>query len=134
VSDSKAISPFAKYSYNLFLGTQVHVLHEVCKMAQEQLNCSCELIDLTTILPWDQETIINSVKKTGRLLIAHEAPLTGGFGGEIASTVQEQCFLNLEAPIVRVTGYDTPFPHIFEPFYIPDKWKCFEAVKKLINF
>lgn len=48
--------------------------------------------------------------------------------------MQEECFLNLEAPISRVCGYDTPFPHIFEPFYIPDKWKCFEAIKKMINY
>lgn len=115
-------------------GTQVHVLHEVCQMAQDQLNISCELIDLATILPWDQETVIKSVQKTGRLLIAHEAPLTGGFGAELAATVQEKCFLSLEAPVVRVTGYDTPFSHVFEPFYMPDKWKCFEAVKKLVNF
>lgn len=47
---------------------------------------------------------------------------------------QEECFLNLEAPIARVCGYDTPFPHIFEPFYIPDKWKCFDAIKKMINY
>jgi 2-oxoisovalerate dehydrogenase E1 component beta subunit len=115
-------------------GTQVHVLHEVCQMAQDQLNITCELIDLATIIPWDKETIKQSVQKTGRLLIAHEAPLTGGFGAEIAATIQNECFLSLEAPIARVTGYDTPFPHIFEPFYIPDKWKCFEAIKKLINY
>ncbi|XDV39703.1 hypothetical protein PO909_008903 [Leuciscus waleckii] len=75
-----------------------------------------------------------SVVKTGRLLVSHEAPVTGGFAAEISSTVQEECFLNLEAPISRVCGYDTPFPHIFEPFYIPDKWKCFEAVKRMINY
>lgn len=115
-------------------GTQVHVLHEVCQMAQDQLNISCELIDLATILPWDQETVIKSVQKTGHLLIAHEAPLTGGFGAELAATIQEKCFLSLEAPVIRVAGYDTPFSHVFEPFYLPDKWKCFEAVKKLINF
>ncbi|CAG2105748.1 unnamed protein product [Medioppia subpectinata] len=115
-------------------GTQVHVLHEVCQMAADQLNVSCELIDLVTVLPWDKQTIINSVKKTGRVLIAHEAPITGGFGAEIAATIQKECFLNLEAPIYRVCGYDTPFPHIFEPFYLPDKWKCFDAIKKLINF
>ncbi|KAL2084812.1 hypothetical protein ACEWY4_020330 [Coilia grayii] len=79
-------------------------------------------------------TCSQSVVKTGRLLISHEAPITGGFAAEISSTVQEECFLNLEAPIARVCGYDTPFPHIFEPFYIPDKWKCFEAVKKMINY
>ncbi|RWS25894.1 2-oxoisovalerate dehydrogenase subunit beta-like protein [Leptotrombidium deliense] len=115
-------------------GTQVHVLQEVCQMAQDMLNVSCELIDLQTILPWDKQTVINSVKKTGRLLVAHEAPITSGFGAEIVSTIQKECFLNLEAPVFRVAGYDTPFPHIFEPFYIPDKWKCFDAVKKLVNF
>ncbi|KFO30394.1 2-oxoisovalerate dehydrogenase subunit beta, mitochondrial [Fukomys damarensis] len=77
---------------------------------------------------------IKSVIKTGRLLISHEAPLTGGFASEISSTVQEECFLNLEAPISRVCGYDTPFPHIFEPFYIPDKWKCYDALRKMINY
>ncbi|CAL1270153.1 unnamed protein product [Larinioides sclopetarius] len=115
-------------------GTEVHVLREVCQLAQDKLNVSCELIDLMTILPWDKETVINSVKKTGRLLVAHEAPLTGGFGAEIAATVQNECFLNLEAPIQRVTGHDAPFSHVYEPFYIPSKWRCFEAIKKLINF
>ncbi|XP_076307779.1 2-oxoisovalerate dehydrogenase subunit beta, mitochondrial-like isoform X1 [Tachypleus tridentatus] len=115
-------------------GTQVHVLKDVCQLAQDKLNVSCELIDLVSILPWDKDTIAKSVKKTGRLLIAHEAPLTSGFGAEIAAAIQNDCFLHLEAPIQRVTGYDTPFPHIFEPFYIPDKWRCLEAVKKLINY
>ncbi|TNN60603.1 2-oxoisovalerate dehydrogenase subunit beta, mitochondrial [Liparis tanakae] len=59
-----------------------------------------------------------------------------GKGGlvELLVSFREQCFLNLEAPISRVCGYDTPFPHIFEPFYIPDKWKCFDAIKKMINY
>ena len=115
-------------------GTQIHVLREVCQMVQEQLKVSCELIDLQTILPWDQETVLTSVQKTGRCLIAHEAPLTAGFGAELAATISAECFLHLEAPVARVTGYDTPFPHVFEPFYLPDKFKCFEAVKKLMSF
>ncbi|ELT94594.1 hypothetical protein CAPTEDRAFT_225843 [Capitella teleta] len=115
-------------------GTQLHVLREVCNMAQEKLNVSCELIDLRTILPWDLETVAKSVVKTGRLMIAHEAPVTGGFASEIAASVQRECFLNLEAPIERVCGYDTPFPLAFEPFYMPDKWRCFEAIKRLITF
>ncbi|XP_064453869.1 2-oxoisovalerate dehydrogenase subunit beta, mitochondrial isoform X2 [Mirounga angustirostris] len=115
-------------------GTQVHVIREVASMAQEKLGVSCEVIDLRTILPWDMDTVCKSVIKTGRLLISHEAPLTGGFASEISSTVQEECFLNLEAPISRVCGYDTPFPHIFEPFYIPDKWKCYDALRKMINY
>ncbi|XP_050500646.1 2-oxoisovalerate dehydrogenase subunit beta, mitochondrial [Diabrotica virgifera virgifera] len=115
-------------------GTQVHVLKEVAQLAKEKLKVSCEVIDLVSILPWDTETVFKSVKKTKRVLIAHEAPLTAGFGGEIAATIQEECFLHLEAPIQRVTGFDTPFPHVFEPFYLPDKWRCFAAVQKLVNF
>ncbi|KAK3603004.1 hypothetical protein CHS0354_016820 [Potamilus streckersoni] len=115
-------------------GTQVHVLREVANMAQERLNVSCEVIDLRTILPYDFETIANSVVKTGRLVISHEAPVTMGFATEIATAVQEECFLNLEAPIQRVCGYDIPFPHVFEPFCLPDKYRVFEAVKKVINF
>ncbi|XP_033106981.1 2-oxoisovalerate dehydrogenase subunit beta, mitochondrial-like [Anneissia japonica] len=115
-------------------GTQVHVMRSVCELVQEKLGVSCELIDLQTILPWDVDTIAKSVTKTGRLLIAHEAPITGGFAGEIATTIQNECFLHLEAPIQRVCGWDTPFPHIFEPFYLPDKWRCFDAIKKMINY
>ncbi|XP_035299718.1 2-oxoisovalerate dehydrogenase subunit beta, mitochondrial isoform X3 [Cricetulus griseus] len=69
-------------------GTQVHVIREVASMAQEKLGVSCEIIDLRTIVPWDMDTVCKSVVKTGRLLISHEAPLTGGFASEISSTVQ----------------------------------------------
>ena len=69
-------------------GTQVHVLVEVAQLAQEKLGVSCEVIDVVTILPWDRETIFESVKKTGRCVIAHEAPLTSGFGAEIAASIQ----------------------------------------------
>lgn len=115
-------------------GTQVHVLHEVVKLAKEELGVKCELIDLVSILPWDRETIFKSVKKTGRVIVAHEAPLTGGFGAELAASIQEECFLHLEAPVQRVTGFDTPFPHIFEPFYLPDKWRCLDAIKKVLKY
>jgi len=115
-------------------GTQVHVLREVAVLAEEKLGISCEVIDLVSILPWDKETIFQSVIKTGRCIVSHEAPYTGGFGAEIASCIQEECFLNMEAPVQRVCGHDTPFPHIFEPFYLPDKWRCLEAIKKVTNF
>jgi len=115
-------------------GTQVHVMREVAQMAQEKLGVSCEVIDLVSILPWDTETVYESVKKTGKCIIAHEAPLTNGFGAELASSIQSNCFLNLEAPVERVCGHDTPFPLIFEPFYLPDKWRCFAAVKKIIEY
>lgn len=115
-------------------GTQVHVLLETAEMAKEKLGVDCEVIDLQTILPWDIETVAKSVCKTGRMIVSHEAPITQGFGGEITSTIQERCFLNLEAPITRVCGWDTPFPHVFEPFYIPSKWRVFDAIKKLSHY
>lgn len=115
-------------------GTQVHVLREVAQLCEEKLGVSCEVIDLVSILPWDRDTIYQSVNKTGRCVVTHEAPLTGGFGAELAASIQDFCFLNLEAPVQRVTGHDTPFPHIFEPFYLPDKWRCLEAVKKVVSF
>ncbi|XP_063976077.1 2-oxoisovalerate dehydrogenase subunit beta, mitochondrial [Diachasmimorpha longicaudata] len=115
-------------------GSQVHVLLETADIVDKKLNASCEVVDLVSILPWDIEAVCKSVKKTGRLVIAHEAPMTNGFGGEIAATVQEECFLHLEAPIQRVTGWDTPFPYIFEPFYLPDKWRCFDAIKRILKY
>lgn len=115
-------------------GTQVHVVKEVAQMASNELDISCEVIDMRTLQPWDEDIVLKSVTKTGRLIVTHEAPYTGGFAAEIASTVQENCFLNLEAPIQRVCGWDVPFPHIFEPFYMPDKFRLFESVKKVMAF
>jgi len=79
-------------------------------------------------------SFIQSITKSGRLLISHEAPLTSGFAAEIAAFIQQECFLNLEAPIARICGWDTPFPHVYEPFYLPSKWRCFDAIKKLVNY
>lgn len=77
---------------------------------------------------------MQSVNKTGRLIISHEAPLTGGFASEVSSTIQERCFLRLEAPIKRVCGWDTPFPLAFERFYVPDKLRVLEAIDETMNF
>ena len=95
---------------------------------------SCEIIDLRTILPWDIETVAQSVIKTGRLLISHEAPLTSGFAGEIAATIQQECFLHLESPIARVCGLDTPYPLALEKEYAPDHLKVYQAIKQSIEF
>jgi 2-oxoisovalerate dehydrogenase E1 component beta subunit len=115
-------------------GTQIYVLEQAIGIVEKQMDISCELIDLRTIIPWDLKTIETSVNKTGRLVISHEAPLTGGFAAEIASTIHECCFLRLEAPIQRVCGYDTPFPLVFEKFYVPDSLKNVEAIKKVIEY
>jgi 2-oxoisovalerate dehydrogenase E1 component beta subunit len=112
----------------------MNVLKEAVNLAEKELNISCELIDLRTLLPWDSDAVIQSVKKTGRCVISHEAPKTGGFAAEIAATIQEKCLLHLEAPVMRVCGYDTPFPLVFEKFYVPDSLKNLEAIKKAIKY
>lgn len=98
----------------------------------EDAGISVEVIDLRTVLPWDVETVINSVKKTGKVVITHEAPITSGFGAEIASKIQLEAFDYLEAPLARVAGIDSPFPLAFEPLYLPDRFKIFEAIKKTV--
>ena len=69
-------------------GTQVHVLREVADLAEAKLGVSCEVLDLVSILPWDRETVFESGRKTGRCIVAHEAPLTAGFGAEVAAAIQ----------------------------------------------
>jgi 2-oxoisovalerate dehydrogenase E1 component beta subunit len=103
-------------------------------MASERYGIKCELIDLQTIVPWDVECVTQSVMRTGKLIVSHEAPITCGFGAEVVAKVQEECFLSLEAPIKRVCGYDTPFPLVFEQYYIPDEFKNLEAIRYVTEF
>ncbi|KAL6008153.1 hypothetical protein ACLOJK_033659 [Asimina triloba] len=112
-------------------GAQLGVLEQACTDAAKE-GISCELIDLRTLIPWDKETVESSVKKTGRLLVSHEAPVTGGFGAEISASIVERCFLRLEAPVARVCGLDTPFPLVFEPFYMPTKNKFIAALRLVL--
>ncbi|KAJ7557049.1 hypothetical protein O6H91_05G109800 [Diphasiastrum complanatum] len=114
-------------------GAQLAIMEEACVEASKE-GISCELIDLRTLLPWDKEIVEASVNKTGRLLVSHEAPITGGFGAEIAASITERCFLRLESPVARVCGLDTPFPLVFEPFYMPTKNKILDAIKASVNF
>ncbi|HEY8041091.1 MAG TPA: transketolase C-terminal domain-containing protein, partial [Polyangiaceae bacterium] len=78
-----------------------------------------EVVDLRTLWPVDIDTVIESVKKTGRVVVVHEAPKTCGFGAELITLINEKAFLHLEAPPVRVTGWDTPFPYTLEMEYLP---------------
>ena len=114
-------------------GAQIEVVQKAAAMAAE-IGISCEVVDLRSILPWDAELVSESVMKTGRLLINHEAPQTGGFASEIAATIQEKCFLYLESPIARVCGLDTPYPLAHEKEYMPDHLKTFEAIKRTMNY
>jgi 2-oxoisovalerate dehydrogenase E1 component beta subunit len=114
-------------------GAQMEIVEKACERAEKE-GISCEIIDLRTLAPWDIETVAKSVTKTGRLLINHEAPLTGGFAGEIAATIQQECFLSLESPISRVCGLDTPYPLVHEKEYMPDELKTFEAIKATVAY
>lgn len=114
-------------------GAQIEILQKASDMALEQ-GVSCEIVDLQSILPWDAEAVCQSVMKTGRLLVNHEAPLTGGFASEIAATVQDKCFLYLEAPIARVCGLDTPYPLAHEKEYMPDHLKTYEAIMRTMHY
>ncbi|MEA3165711.1 MAG: 2-oxoisovalerate dehydrogenase component beta subunit [Thermoplasmata archaeon] len=109
-------------------------LCEAAAVGAEKAGVSCEVIDLRTINPWDRKTVIDSVKKTGRAVIVNEAPLTGGFASEVSATIAENCIEYLEAPVKRVTGYDTPFPYTLENLYMPNGNKVLHAIEETINF
>jgi len=110
-------------------GTMVHV----CLAAAADTGIDAEVIDLRSLLPLDLDTIVESVKKTGRCVVVHEATRTCGYGAELVALVQEQCFYNLEAPIERVTGWDTPYPHAYEWDYFPGPKRVGLALQKVLE-
>jgi 2-oxoisovalerate dehydrogenase E1 component beta subunit len=113
----------------LAYGTMVHVA-----LATAEANgIDAEVIDLRTIVPVDIETIEASVKKTGRCLVVHEATRTSGFGAELSALVQERCFYHLEAPVERVTGWDTPYPHALEWSYFPGPKRVGAGLNKVLE-
>lgn len=108
---------------------------EAAKEIVEEKGISVELIDLRTIAPMDRETIIDSVQKTGRILVVHEAPKTLGVGAEIISVVNEKAFLHLEAPPSRVTGFDTTFPlPRGEKHYLPTPERIAQKIEELVKY
>jgi 2-oxoisovalerate dehydrogenase E1 component beta subunit len=113
----------------LAYGTMVHVAEAV--LAEKGVDA--EIIDLRTLVPIDVETVEKSVEKTGRCLVIHEATRTSGFGAELVALVQERCFYHLEAPVERVTGFDTPYPHSLEWAYFPGPVRIGEAVDRLLG-
>ncbi|KPF91096.1 2-oxoisovalerate dehydrogenase [Novosphingobium sp. AAP83] len=113
----------------LAYGTMVHVAAAVCA----EKGVDAEIIDLRSLVPLDIATVEKSVEKTGKCLIVHEATRTCGFGAELSALVQERCFYHLEAPIERVTGFDTPYPHSLEWAYFPGPVRIGEAIDRLMK-
>ncbi|MEL7535563.1 MAG: alpha-ketoacid dehydrogenase subunit beta [Pseudomonadota bacterium] len=110
-------------------GTLVHV----AEAAAEAAGVDAEIVDVRTLAPLDVETLARSVEKTGRCLVAHEATRFSGYGAELTASIQEHCFWHLEAPIRRVTGWDTPYPHAFEWQYFPGKKRLSAAIRELME-
>src|SRR5437660_1730112 len=126
---------FADYIYpgfdqvvsELAYGTMVHVDEAAVRLA----GVDAEIINVRTMSPLDVETLCTSVCKTGRCVVVHEATRFSGYGAELVATVQEECFWYLEAPIQRVTGWDTPYPHAFEWEYFPGPARIAAALKQV---
>jgi len=110
-------------------GTMVHV----CQGAVREAGIDAEIIDVRTLSPLDVDTLAASVKKTGRCVVVHEATRFGGYGAELCATLQEQCFWHLQAPIERVAGWDTPYPHAFEWEYFPGPKRILAAVQRVLE-
>ncbi|HBH90282.1 MAG TPA: alpha-ketoacid dehydrogenase subunit beta, partial [Hyphomonadaceae bacterium] len=113
----------------LAYGTMVHV----AKKTAEDQGIDAEVIDLRTLVPLDTETIAQSVQKTGRCVVVHEATRTCGYGAELVSIVNELCFWALEAPVERVTGWDTPYPHSQEWDYFPGPKRLGAALNQVME-
>ncbi|MFB6159060.1 MAG: alpha-ketoacid dehydrogenase subunit beta [Candidatus Nanohalobium sp.] len=107
----------------------------VAEEAAEEVDASVEIVDPLTIHPMDYNTIIESVEKTGRAMILHEAPKTGGMGAEIATRIQEEAILHMEAPVERVAAPDVPYPiYRLEDYYMPNKKRAVKGLERVLEF
>jgi 2-oxoisovalerate dehydrogenase E1 component beta subunit len=114
-------------------GAMLYEALEAANQASAQ-GIECEVLDLRTLWPVDIDAIVASVKKTGRVVVVHEAPKTCGFGSEIITLVNEKAFLYLEAPPARVTGFDTPFPYTLEMEYLPLAHRILPAIVETARY
>ena len=114
-------------------GAMVEVCEKAAAKAEEQ-GIHCEIIDLRTLVPMDEEAVLESVKKTGRCLIVYEAPKTCGYGAEVSAVIAEKAIDYLEAPVKRVGGFDTPFPYTLEYIYMPHPVRVYNAIQDVMAF
>ncbi len=114
-------------------GAMVPVCTEAAQKASSQ-GIRCEVVDLRTITPLDMEAILTAAQKTGRVVIVHEAVKTAGFGAEISALISEKAMEYMKAPILRVAGFDTPFPYTLEHVYMPDSIRVLRAVEKVMQY
>lgn len=109
---------------------------ETQKAAEElaSVSISAEVIDLRTVMPWDKQTVLNSVAKTGRVLVISEAPRTASIASEVAATIAEELLDQLEAPPLRVTGFDTPYPYAQDKLYMPTVTRILNEAKRVLDY
>lgn len=115
-------------------GTPLYTCSDAIEKAEKDFGASVELIDLRTVYPWDRETVMDSANKTGRVIVVHESMVNAGIGAEVAATIQESCFLRLEAPVQRVAGWSTHSGLVYERFNIPDVVRVYDAIKKVLDY
>jgi pyruvate dehydrogenase E1 component beta subunit len=118
----------------LAYGAMVEVAQKAAERLLEEDGATVDLLDLRTLNPVDETSILNSVRKTGRVVILHEAPKTGGYGAELAAIIAEKAIDSLQAPIVRVAGYDTPYPYSLEAHYLPHPARVLRALKDVLAY
>ncbi|CAM1501921.1 Fc.00g039050.m01.CDS01 [Cosmosporella sp. VM-42] len=117
-------------------GQPLYLCMSAIKQAEQDLGISIELIDLRTVYPWDKKTVFESVRKTGRVMVVHEAMVNAGIGAEVAAAIQEDpdTFMRLEAPVARVAGWSIHNPLLFERFHLPDVARIYDNIKKLLDW
>jgi 2-oxoisovalerate dehydrogenase E1 component beta subunit len=115
-------------------GTPLYTCQAAIDAVEKDLKCSVELIDLRTIYPWDRQTVMDSVRKTGRCIVVHESMVNAGVGAEVAATVQEGCFLRLAAPVQRVAGWSTHTGLLYEKFILPDVARVYDSIKSVLDY
>ncbi len=132
IGEAKVVRPGSQVTV-IAWGAMLYEAIEAANQAAAQ-GIDCEVLDLRTLWPVDIDAIITSVKKTGRVIVVHEAPKTCGFGGELVALIAEKAFLHLEAPPVRVTGWDTPFPYALEMDYLPLAGRILPAIVETAKY